>query len=121
MEEKIKKQETAAKALLTQFRAANGDAAARKMLQDNSAILADSQFKLSIIDTVDESVKLLQEYCNSHYYINPGNRPSECQTNPLTDVAIGTTDYEVLLLSLAEKLSGIKSAVKGDWFDFAYE
>lgn len=121
MEEKVKKQEAAAKALLTQFRSTNGDTATRNMLRDNSVILADSQFKLSIIETVEESIKLLQEYCNSHYYINPGNRPKECQTNPLDGVIVGNSDYEQLLLNLADRLSNIKSAVKGDWFDFAYE
>lgn len=91
------------------------------MLTDVSMMLADSQLKLRVIDTVDEAIKLFQDYCNSHYYINPAKRPKDCQTNPLADATAGSADYEDLLLRFVDRLRNMRSGVKADWFDFAYE
>ena len=121
LEAMLKKQESAAKAMLSRLQREQGNAAAKEMLFENSLVLADSQFKLTIMATVEESVKLLQEYCNSHYYINPGERSSICLSHPLKEMELATTDYESLLLNLAEKLGRIKSDVKKDWYEYAYE
>ena len=107
--------------MLTRLKATEGDGAARELIHNTNKIIADAQYKRTILDTAGEAITLLQDFCNSHYYINPADVPGECVTDPRESLNFATPDYELLLLSLEDKMSRIKRKAKENWFDFAYE
>ena len=74
---------------------------------------------VEIMVLVDEVSRTVNEFCNAHRYVNPGNVPSVCDTD-LFELERNSRDFEEFLLNIASKLGAVVEVIARNWFDIGY-